>query len=127
MPFDLSWEDRGVYRRYFGDVTISERRRSLDLICTDDRFDGLRYTITNYLDVAEYEVSDEATAEIAAFHIGPLMTNPHIVIAAVATQPKIIAAIERFIELGLIKQAYRVFTTDAAARGWIRAHGKLTA
>ena len=126
MSFELSWEPRGVLRRYYGNVSIEERRRSLELICSDERFDTLRYTITSYLAVAEYEVSDEATAEIAAFHIAPLVTNRYIVIAAVATQPKIIAAIEHFIELGFVSQPYRVFPTEVAARYWISSHVQLS-
>jgi hypothetical protein len=127
MSFELSWEPRGVLRRYYGNVSIEERRRSLELICSDERFDTLRYTITSYLAVAEYEVSDEATAEIAAFHIAPLVTNPDIVIAAVTTRPDIIAAIEHFIELGFVCQPYRVFPTEVAARDWISSHVTLSA
>lgn len=119
MPFELSWEPNGVYRRYFGHVTIAERRQSFDAICADPRFDELRYTITDYLGVEGYEITPEATAEIAAMHIAPLLTNPNIVIAAVAVDERIVAAIEHFIGLGFITQPYRVFATLAAARAWI--------
>ena len=87
VPYSLTWEPAGVYRRYFGDVTIDERTASFDAICGDPRFDALRYTITDDLDVTSYEVTDEATAEIAARHIGPLITNASICMAAVATRP----------------------------------------
>ena len=60
MPFELIWEPRGVCRRYFGAVTVAERQRSFDLICGDPRFDALRYTITDYREVVDYEISEEA-------------------------------------------------------------------
>lgn len=121
MPFRLTWEDRGVYRRYVGDVTIAERRASFEAICRDRRFDDLRYTITNYLGVGAYEITREATAEIAALHIGPLRTNPRIVIAAVATRPDIVAAIQDFIAHRFTAAPYLVFPTLEQARSWTDA------
>jgi len=118
MPVEIIWEPRGVYRRYFGRVTIEERRRSFDEICADPRFDALRHAITDYLDVDDYEITDQATKEIAALHIGPWMTNPNVVIAAVVVNPQIVAAIEHFISLKFAGHSYRIFPTLAAARAW---------
>jgi hypothetical protein len=119
MPFELIWEPRGVCRRYFGAVTVAERQRSFDLICGDPRFDALRYTITDYREVVDYEISEEATAEIAALHVGPLLTNPNIVMAAVVTDERIIAAIRHFMSLDFTPQPYEIFADEAAARAWI--------
>jgi hypothetical protein len=119
MPYRLTWEPRGVYRQYFGDVTIHERRASLDAICGDARFDDLRYSITDYLAVDAYQVTTESTLELAAMHIGPLATNPRIVIAAVATRPDIVAAIQEFIGHGLATVPYQVFGTLDEARQWV--------
>jgi hypothetical protein len=121
MPYDLTWEPRGVYRRYFGRVTIAERHESFERICADPRFDDLRYTITESLGVESYEVSDEATEEAAALHVGPLCTNPNIVMAAVAVDERIVAAIRHFMALQYTRQPYRVFATVAEARAWIEA------
>jgi hypothetical protein len=122
MPYEITWERSGVFRRYYGDVSIAERRHSFDRICADPRFDDLRYTITDYLDVDSYEVTSEATEEIAALHTGPLLTNPHIVIAAVAVDEWIIAAIRHFISLDFVRQPYRIFPTVNEARAWISSH-----
>mgnify|MGYP000968366512 FL=1 len=119
MPYAISWEPAGVHRRYFGHVTVAERERSFDEICADARFDQLRYAITDYLSVQGYDIEPAATEEIAARHIAPLRTNPHIVMAAVVTDARIIAAIEHFIALGFVTQDYRMFATEEAARAWI--------
>jgi hypothetical protein len=119
MPYELTWEPRGVYRRYFGHVTIAERRESLERICADGRFDRVRYTITDSLAVESYEVSDEDTRETAALHVGPLFTNPNIVMAAVAVDERVIAAVRHFMSLGFTRQPYRLFSTVAEAREWI--------
>jgi hypothetical protein len=119
MAFDLTWEPRGVYRRYWADVTIAERRESFETIFADPRFDDLMFTITDYLDVRHYEVTDEATEEIAALHVGATHTNPRLRIAAVVTNPLIIRAIEHFIALEMVPTPYRVFATVSDARAWI--------
>jgi hypothetical protein len=121
MPYSLTWEQRGVYRRYFGDVTIRERLESFEVICASPRFDDIRYSITDYLDVEHYEASDSATREIAALHIGPLLTNPRVVIAAVAVKPEIVASIEAFIALNFTSQPYRIFTMLKDARNWVES------
>lgn len=120
MPYRLTWEPFGVYREYFGDVSIAERRASFDVICGDRRFDDLRYALTNYSAVEAYEVTSISIAEIAAFHIAPLATNPRLVIAAVASRPDILAAIEDFKSYGFTSAPYRVFPTLAEARQWLR-------
>ncbi|MEK8051889.1 hypothetical protein AACH10_16675 [Ideonella sp. DXS22W] len=121
MPYTLHWEaPDGVLRRYTGRVTADERRESFERICADPRFDRLRYAITDYLGVTDYEVRAESTEEIAALHVAPLLTNPGIRIAAVATQPAVLAAIAHFKALGFIgDQPYGVFDTEAQARQWI--------
>ena len=119
MPYTLHWEPRGVRRNYFGDVTVAERLESLQRICADPRFADLRYSITCYLDVQAYEASPEATRDVAALHIGPLITNPGIIIAAVAVRPDILAHIEAFKATGFVRQPYEVFSTLREARKWI--------
>jgi hypothetical protein len=119
MPFELIWEPSGVYRRYFGRVTISQRRQSFDRICGDPRFDDLRYAITDYLGVESYEITPQATEEIAAMHIAPMRTNPAIIIAAVVVDQRILAAIDHFISLRFFTQPYRIFPTVDAARRWV--------
>lgn len=119
MPVEILWEPGGVCRRYFGVVTIAERRHSFAQVCSDERFDELRFAITDYRDVEVYETSLQATEETAALHIAPLLTNPKILLASVATDERVVAAIQHFISLGFISQPYRVFPTMEEARAWI--------
>jgi hypothetical protein len=119
MPFELFWEPGGVVRRHVGHVSIAERRRSLELICKDPRFDDLRYSITDYLGVLSFEFTPESSAETAALHIAPARTNPNIAIATVAVHPVAVAAAQHFISLGYIDLPYQVFSTLADARAWI--------
>lgn len=120
MPYTLHWEPEGVLRRFHGRVTVAERQASLAAICADPRFDRLRYAITDYLEVSDFGGTAEDNQEIAALHVAPLITNPVIVIAAVATHPAVLAGIAHFQALGFIgDQPYQVFATLAEARAWI--------
>lgn len=119
MPVEIRWEPGGVCRRYFGVVTIAERRQSFAQVCSDARFDELRFAITDYRDVDVYETSLQATEETAALHIAPLQTNPKILLASVATDERVVTAIQTFISLGFISQPYRIFPMMEDARTWI--------
>lgn len=119
MPVEVRWEPGGVCRRYHGVVTVAERQASLVQVCNDARFDELRFAITDYRDVVQYETTPQATEETAALHIGPLLTNPKILLASIATDEHIVAAIRHFISLEFISQPYRIFATMEEARAWI--------
>lgn len=121
MPCTLHWEPPdGVLRRCQGRVTAAERKASIERIFADARFDRLSYVITDYLGVTDYETARETNEEIAAMHVAPLLTNPGIVIAAVATQRAVLAGIAEFKALGFLgDHPYRVFATEAEARAWI--------
>jgi hypothetical protein len=121
VAYRLTWEPSGVYRAYFGDVSIAERLASFNAILGDPRFDELRYTITDYLAVRAYEITPDATAEIGAMHIGALATNPRIRIAAVAVRPDVLGAIADLQAQRFFTQPYRVFATVEEARRWVHS------
>lgn len=121
MPYELIWEPpHGVYRRYVGNVTIAERNRSLREICEDHRFDDLRYSITDFGEVADYEATGQATTDTAAMHIGPLLTNPRIVLVAVAERPDLLGHIQAFQATGFVHVPYRVCRSLDEARQWLK-------
>lgn len=119
MSFELIWEPGGVVRRHDGHVSIAERLKSLERICTDPRFDDLRFCITNYLGVLSFESTPEAVAELAAMHIAPARTNPNILIATIAVHPDAVVAERQFIALGYIDLPHQLFSTMDDARAWI--------
>lgn len=121
MAFELEWESRGVYRRFHGHVTVGDRRQSLQAICADRRFDDLLYSISDYLDIGAFDYSAEANSELAALHIGPVWTNPKILIATVAVHEAVVASVGEFIALGFIKSPQRIFDSVESAREWIRS------
>jgi len=119
MPYEIAWEPAGVYRTYRGQVTERDRRVSLEVICGDRRFDRIRYAITDFLGADELVASDRATLELAALNIGPLITNPTLVLAAVAIDPAHLQYLERIKSHGFIRAPYETFPSTLAARQWV--------
>ncbi|WP_132572577.1 hypothetical protein [Roseateles saccharophilus] len=114
-----------MFRRFFGDLKVADRRASLLEICRDPRFDELRYAITDYSDVQAYESTPAGTEEIAAMHVGPLLTNPRLIIAAVTDRAEILADIRYFKDRGFTRVPYRVFATLDQARRWTERHPRI--
>ena len=50
MPYRIRWEGHGVYRRFFGVITLAEFRAANKEMRTDVRYDGIRYIISDYLE-----------------------------------------------------------------------------
>lgn len=48
MPFELTWEGRGVYKRFSGRVTYEEYARSQEMVLGDARTDDLHYIINDF-------------------------------------------------------------------------------
>lgn len=124
MPYDIAWETRGVLRRYHGNLTLAERHASLQTIVNDARFDTLLYTITDYTAVDRFEDEPDATRFSAAMHIGPSLTNPGLMAAAVATRPDVLRSILTFKRHAPPTMRYEVFSTLALARQWIDSRGR---
>ena len=49
MPYRIRWEGHGVYRRFFGVITREEFRDAYREMCSDVRYEGIRYIISDYL------------------------------------------------------------------------------
>lgn len=119
MPYRITWELSGVYRSYFGKITDRGRKQSLQKICRDARFSSLSYVLTDFLSVTEFLETDQATLQLAALNVSPLLTNPGIVLAAVAHDPQHLAYIQRVRRYGLLQVPYESFPDLASARQWI--------
>lgn len=64
-------------------------------------------------------MTSQATAEIAALHVGPLITNPKIALAAVVDRADILAAIAEFKRLAFTSAPYESFRSLGHARTWL--------
>lgn len=119
MAFEIIWESGGAYKRFFDHVTDDELMLSVQQIESDARFDGMRYVINDFLNVASFSISPARLRVIAAIDGAAALTNPHIRIAIVTRNPEIRALAEQYAESPLTVYPTRLFTTSEAARSWL--------
>jgi hypothetical protein len=117
MPFELTWEARGVYKRFTGKVSFEDYSRSQELVLGDIRTDHLRYVINDLLSVEGYSVTKDQLEYLAAFNKGASLSNPRIRIAYVTRDLRVIA----MLKLAAVLSSFelRHFPTLEDARAWI--------
>ena len=91
MPFTITWEDGGVYKLFTGVVSFQEYSRSQELVLGDVRTDSLHYVINDFLAVEGYSLTTDQVKYVAAVNLGASITNPHLQIAYVTKDLRVIA------------------------------------
>jgi hypothetical protein len=126
MPYRIRWEGHGVYRRFFGVFTLAEFRDAYEEMCSDLRYEGIRYIISDYLDgrpgpdLSERDLKEFAELERLRFY-----DSPDTVQAVVATDPRTVAYAKYYESLGISPHCMGDFATVAEARHWIASNPRL--
>lgn len=89
MPFNNSWEESGIYRKYSGSVTGEDILQAIDETVADHRYDKVRYIINDFLKISGKQVTHEDIELIAAMDYAASLTNPYIRLAIVTIDPEI--------------------------------------
>ncbi len=119
MAYEMVWEARGVYRRYYGRMTDAELMESVVRTHSSPHFDELRYVIIDALEVEEFVVTNPSfISEIAALDSASALTNPHIKVAVVAVAPEFKAHVAAYNADPLCHYHVLTFSTLAEARNW---------
>ena len=119
MGYELSWESRGLVKRFFGDVTA---RQFIDAVIEsecDARFDGLYHVINDFLAVESFVFTPDDVDYVAAIDKAAAVSNPHIRIAVVTCNPEIIALASQYAESPMNAYPTRIFAALADARAWL--------
>ena len=119
MPHQIIWEPGGVHRKFSGNLTASEVMLSLTTMSSDPRFDDVRYSIANYLDVDRYEADRDTLTSMSATHFGAYQSNPRIVTAAVMDKDEVRDVFLRFQAAYGSPYPLRIFDNLPDARTWI--------
>jgi hypothetical protein len=94
-------------------------------MCSDIRYEGIRYIISDYLDatpgpdITERELKAQAKLERLRFY-----DSPDTVQAMVATDPKTVAYVRYYESLRVSPYCLGDFATVAEARQWIASNPK---
>ena len=78
MAYTLTWEPKGVYWKYTGNVSGKEIIKASTEIYGDPRFDNLKYKLADFTDVELIEISNEEIKLITFQHSASAKSNANI-------------------------------------------------
>lgn len=119
MAYDVVWEERGIYKRFYGSVSADEFMQSIKSMQGDRRFDTARYSINDFLSVQKHMITEEDVKLFAAYAIGAFISNPNIKIAILTTDQSIISLVTFYSSPKMSPFPLQVFSNLADARNWI--------
>ncbi|MBL8489732.1 MAG: STAS/SEC14 domain-containing protein [Rhodocyclaceae bacterium] len=100
-------------------MTAEEYLESMREIHGDPRFDGISYSINDFLGVVGFDVGQDTIVDMAAASLGARYTNPKIRVALVTCDERIDALGRLFASKDLTSFPTHVFPTLEEARDWI--------
>jgi hypothetical protein len=119
MAYEIVWESRGAYKRFYGHVNDEEMMQSLTKIESDPRFDDLRYVINDFLGIEGFSVSEDSVHMMSALDNAAATSNPNIRIAIVATDLRLHALAKLYIFSPLNVYPTDIFLNIDDAKAWI--------
>lgn len=120
MPYEITWEMRGVYRRYFGRLTDQEFVQAVREVEGSPRFYDIRYAILDFLGMEEFVIDDPSFIDVtAALNATAAQDNPNIKVAVVTVSPVVLRLAQAYQAHRLRPFATEVFSTVEAARVWL--------
>jgi len=123
MPYRIHWEGHGVYRRFYGVVTVAEFFAAYKEMCRDVRYSGIRYIISDYLECEPApDLTEEHLRQFAHLERLRFFDSPDTVQANVATDPKVLGYVRYYESLRISPYCMADFATVAEARQWIASH-----
>jgi hypothetical protein len=122
MAYEMIWETRGVYRRFYGRTSDLDVTESTRITEASSRFDELRYAILDFLEVDEIVIVNPSfIQETAAIDAAAALSNPNIKVAIVTVSQLIREMAEAYIANELSPYPTQIFTNLADARDWVAA------
>lgn len=119
MSLEIIWENDGVIRRFYGNVTANDLVRSIEAIHTDIRFSALRFSINDFNAVTSIDVTKAVIANAALRTIGDSKSNDCILVAIVATDPQVLELTNFYASPSYLPYPAKTFATISEAREWI--------
>lgn len=116
MPYEMTWEPRGIYKRFTGFISFQEYARSQEQVLSDPQIDDMDYVINDLLAIQGYSLTEEQAEYLAAFNRGSSYSNPRLRVAYVTTDTRALLLIKLVSSLSSFK--IKSFPTLEQARIW---------
>ncbi len=122
MPYQTTWESRGVVWEFYDHVSAQEIEAANDEFYVDERSDLAKYQIIDASKVTSVEWSERDIKMIAAYDIGADSVIKNLKVAYVTVDEEIAEKIEKYIDVSRRLNSswqFRGFTDMDSARSWI--------
>lgn len=119
MPCETRWEPHGLYRKFAGNVSSQVIFDSIKQVEGDSRFNDLRYSIFDCLEMQANDVPDAERESFAVQLLCEAQAHPRTLIAFLTKDEATCATIERLKGLNISPYRLEVFSTVVQARVWI--------
>jgi hypothetical protein len=121
MPYEMHWENAGLHKRFFGELTIGDVVNSSIELHRSHRFDALKFSINDFSGVSglSKDIDLSALEDLAAASIGASLTKPNFRIAVVTSDPVIAELSRKYVTTAGSTWTVELFPTLEAARQWI--------
>jgi hypothetical protein len=88
LPFSITWEPRGIWRKFTGVVSGDDFLRSQHVMYSDSRYYVSKYAIVDFLDVTDHAITADDIENHLANHIGAAAEHPVRVVAVVTSSQR---------------------------------------
>ncbi|WDE13556.1 hypothetical protein [Thalassomonas haliotis] len=122
MPYSCTWEDRGVYIKFTGIVTLQEVSDSDDAMYDDPRFAGIDYFIWDAGDVTSLALSDTQVDITAVRDLRASLKKDRLKCAFIAKEQRLVKQLEQYLaKVQALKICWQMalFNDISRARQWL--------
>ena len=126
MPYESSWSESIVVKRFWGFVTAPEFIKSVEQVAADDRYDELHFIVNDLIDMEGFSVHAADIDYVTAIHFGGVQSNHHLCIVLITTDDMLLKLADK-ISRDVYKRPHQiqVFPTRDVARCWLLTHSVL--
>ena len=120
MPYENTWEEKGVYRKFYNGINGKELIQAAEDVIEHELFDSIRYVVNDLLAVTEHDVKTSDVLILAGMDRDLANINPNIKVAIIATLPTIQTLASLYGDL-MANSPYpsKIFTNLDEARDWV--------
>lgn len=121
MAYEIVWEQEGVLKRFWGELTSQDLLEATKVVVGSARFDSIHYVINEFTEVERAEnITPSEMEDYAALRIGAAMVNPRMVSPFIAAKEPGLSIAYALIGTQLAnKHKTKCFSTLVEARQWI--------
>lgn len=120
MPYNITWEPKGVLVKWYGKCTYKENLEANGMLYGDKRFDSIHYQISDILDADTSAFTNHDITVIARLELKATIWNKNMLVAHITQNRALIEQIKMYeVEMRDSNWKFGIFDTIEQARAWV--------